>query len=173
MPDTAQVDTSLPCDSHAERALISFGLLYPERTLDLGVLPTDFYDLRRRRVWMAMVTVRLLRASESPAEYLLRVCAVVLRNEPHAAKVLSKIDLSVDWVSDRSTDCAQTRDIFYWVDRLKRCVVARKLIDAAQQIAERAYRVPHESFDVADASVVLSRVAGVPIREELGMELPV
>lgn len=165
-------DVFLPCDPHAEGAVINFAQVNPGQLLDLGLAPTEFYIPDHRRLWQAMVRVVLEHNLTRPGQFYLALLEEVAHDDS-THSVLEAVDPQTDWMFEQSSPDSPVRGIQWCVDQIKRCQQARNLIDAAQQIAEHAFKVPVENFDVTDASAVLSRVAGVPTREELGMTLPI
>lgn len=63
-------------------------------------------------------------------------------------------------------------DMDWWVARLRAVADARRIIRAAQEIAERAWRAPGRPFTNQDAHAVLRRLC--PVREsDIVMEVPV
>ena len=175
MSEAVRDEIVLPFDSAAESVLINYGQTYPERITDLGLAPADFYNMKHRRIWQAMVTLRLEQPQVvDPGAFYLQLSEYLASDRGRDPRsTLNSVDASADWTTRACAPHAPVHDVQYFIGQIKRCVEARSLIDAAQQIAERAYRVPEERFGVTDASVVLSRVAGVPVKEELGWTLPV
>jgi replicative DNA helicase len=173
MSSWTQDAISLPNAPSAEHRVINYGQIYPDQILSLGLAPGDFYDPQRRRLWSAMIAVHLQSGeSESGSFYLALLDELRREHHGESTRILESVDATADWQSSSSPD-EPAREVRYWIEQVKRCVVARNLIDAASQIAELAYRVPSVYFDVTDASAVLSRVAGVPDEGVIGMEIPV
>jgi replicative DNA helicase len=169
----ARGDLPLPHDSLSESRIINFAATYPQRLLDLGLVPDDFYDRNHRRIWHAMVNTRLEQPHEvSPGAFYLSVTDRLASSAQHDPEsILKSVDLAADWRA--YAPGAPTRQVDHFVSEIRRCVQARRLIEAAQEIAERSYAVPNQCFDVTDASVVLSRAAGAETIRRIGIELPI
>ena len=167
----------LPADLRAESAILNYAQIYPNCILSMGVILDDFYDRKHRFLWKAMIAVAMDNSQiqlDSGRFFELLFLHTSQHGQQYSVReLLSSFDPFADWQYDSWLPDAPDREIDYWIERVKRCVVARKLIDAAQRIAERAYKVPNENFDVVEACAVLTRIAGVSTMEEFGMRLPI
>jgi hypothetical protein len=133
-----------PVDGTAEAALLNMLVIYPEQmaTLDLGArlcLP------EHRTLWQVMTRVwmrdgRLEAGLWSLALY--RELHVVCNGGRHLGSCSPECCAALYWdvLCRGDVPFAGKSDIDYWLDRLDRCVEARRLIEAAQFQAACAWR---------------------------------
>lgn len=159
-----------PADSLAESMVLNAILLNPSLlgTIDVG---SDLVFPEHRDCWQAMLRVHQripnLEAGPFLAEWLHE-----LATEDKTALV-DVLDLAwyelggrprfreqeedPDWIAfahGRRRTIPPYRPLSYWLDRVRACAEARRLISAAQEMAERAWKV-----DTDGAAAVATQVA--------------
>lgn len=173
MPGWSRDEITLPSDLRAENAVITYGQVYPDQIMTLGLVPDDFHDRNHQRLWASMARTYMQSDETAPGTFYLQLIDELRSGNDRAKadRILESADATADWLAENDPG-SPSRSIDYWVKQVRRCVVARKLIDAAAQIAERACRVPRDEFDATDACAVLSSVAGEPDVAVYGLEIP-
>lgn len=148
-----------PCDSRAEDKLLSFLIMHPDRIGDVDLAP-DIYFPEHRVIWQAMVRVHMRTPGLTFGHFL-----VALRRELHSMKCHGEPAIGPHeercegwrYLKVPTLDPSHPENLDYWRDRLRRCTEARRLIAAAQSIAERSWHVPERPFTAADASDILEK----------------
>jgi hypothetical protein len=159
-----------PADAAAEAALLNLVMIYPEQmaTLDLGA---RLYLPEHRTLWQVMTRVWM---RDGPLESglwslaLYRELHVVCNGGRHSGPCSPECRAGLYWdvLCKGDVPFAGKPDIDYWLDRLDRCVEARRLIEAAQFQAACAWR-----GDVDGARLAAQRSAAV--KRDPGIEIPV
>lgn len=180
-----------PTDCLAEASALAAVLDDPQlmHTLDLGPLLVGFPE--HRICWQAMVRVHMrggwLRPLP-PAEHrderegeiyahlweglcffwawrrdlCQHECSRPPQQPQHEFWVPGRCRARSLWHSLELAHNSSGKPLDQWLDRLRGCVDARRMISAAQEIAERAWRVPDQSFSLSDAWAVLERLGPRP-----------
>jgi hypothetical protein len=158
-----------PCDALAEAVLLSYVLHHtPAKVLECDLLPLLVFP-EHRAIWR--VVQRVYRPDESHEQFYLRWLNEAERTQPGLSGVLSGVGESWSrWQAHRlahdTTGYASvsTTDWDWWLARLRQVAAARRLIEDAQRMAERAWQ-----GDVAGALEAVGRATRErsPVRVEV------
>ena len=150
-----------PFDGRAEQAVLSYYTLFPERVASSGLhadhhlAESDFAVVPHRWYWWGLERVAARSQADGFYPLLLNEFAAYT---PDPVGLLCVIqDGAGHDVAGCPTSCWPP--IEYWIGRLKACAEARKLLSAAQHIANRAWMVPERAFGFLDAAAIVG--AGV------------
>lgn len=133
-----------PCDALAEAVVLSYVLYhYPAKVVECELLPLLVFP-EHRQLFQAMQ--HAYRADESHAQFYVRWLNEAERMQPGLSNVLDGLGASWShWQArnlerDAGLGSVSTMDWEFWLARLRQVAAARRLLEDAQRMAERAWR---------------------------------
>jgi hypothetical protein len=146
-----------PCDSAAEAAVLNMLLIFPDRmaTVDLR---GRLHFREHQTIHQAMSRVWMRQGLIESGPWTLAIFRELhdMLNGRHAGPCDRDCLAGLHWDVVCRGQTARLRDLDYWLERLDRCVEARRLIEAAQFQAACAWRGDLEEARWAAAAVTES-----------------